>query len=794
MVRWSLVFVPMLVLLQAAEATSRVAHINQHISNTSPFDTTSPLLHITRHLPYNEIQSQEWTVPQPLPADPHVAPHQPLALHLRGNTSQVTEGRGQGTERIVTVLSSTSNRAKRFLKTFKLHGGKRRRNKGKKKKRRKQKGRKRKRTKQFNSGGSKRQRHQSEYSQSTALRTPTAKSRAPQPRTTISFHSITPPEVKKSELVKLLTGSNKHFLVQEVKSSTPPRLSRRDGSSEVFRLPRENSNHFLIPLEIVNSESLKWLQYNPDIRVSIHVVDGSGVGDQSSSPWDDQSSSTWNDQAPSTWDDQISSSDEHISGHQNYQQKNKTQGMVSGVNEDKSRKDTDVASTTTITTTTIATPTTTQTTISRLIRRNQQPTNEQQLFGAIGKRCTAKLHKRAMMQDYILSNRCLTGEDISTCIKKNPHNWGVDSQEKKYLILSQDVEEWDPVKTEWPRNQGSVQSQHLGEGTRAGVAWSQHHVKDMKPGTKRSHYHSKDSRLDGERSRHHGDYMRHSSRRQRKKKKRKLEKKKDQGEITKGKNRGKQIEDSNKWNETSINTRRDNSEEGRRQVGRKGKIRDEKKRKGKEGRARGEERQTGSTQDLVLGLAEALEQILSTDELQPDHTTHHSAAEVDPCTAWSTCRVEEVLQELANLKSLPSCPCLYPADLPYHHHLYDPTHHIYFRWVGVSGEKERIDVYHRGAHHCIRSRVTSASLASQTCCYDRERKLLTRGSGAGSPTLVSPEVNFALHWQVDILPWLACRGNFLRYQAVRPPNNGQTCAVNPDDHRYQQQVYMATDY
>ena len=45
---------------------------------------------------------------------------------------------------------------------------------------------------------------------------------------------------------------------------------------------------------------------------------------------------------------------------------------------------------------------------------------------------------------------------------------------------------------------------------------------------------------------------------------------------------------------------------------------------------------------------------------------------------------------------------------------------------------------------------------------NRERRLLTRGSGAGSPVLVSPQVNLALHWQVDILPWLVCKGNFLR--------------------------------
>ncbi|KAK3869624.1 hypothetical protein Pcinc_025070 [Petrolisthes cinctipes] len=115
------------------------------------------------------------------------------------------------------------------------------------------------------------------------------------------------------------------------------------------------------------------------------------------------------------------------------------------------------------------------------------------------------------------------------------------------------------------------------------------------------------------------------------------------------------------------------------------------------------------------------------------------------------------------------------------------------RWIVVGGS-ERIDIYHRGAHTCIRSLATPLSFAAQTCCYDRWRQLITRGSGAGSPALVSPQVHPRLHWQVDILPWLACRGNFLRYQAVRPPNNEQDCPINPDLHTYRTQVFLATDY
>ncbi|XP_050730860.1 uncharacterized protein LOC127005788 isoform X2 [Eriocheir sinensis] len=211
-----------------------------------------------------------------------------------------------------------------------------------------------------------------------------------------------------------------------------------------------------------------------------------------------------------------------------------------------------------------------------------------------------------------------------------------------------------------------------------------------------------------------------------------------------------------------------------------------------EHRGNGRQRARSST-DMVVELADALESILRSGDEKPTGRPA-AGADRDACDSWASCRVEKALQGLAKLPTLPSCPCVYPAELPYQPRIYDAAHDTSFKWVSVSRERERIDVYHRGAEHCIRSHVTAASLASQTCCYDGERRLLTRGSGAGSPALVSPQVNLALHWQVDILPWLACKGNFLRYQAVRKPDNGLECPNNPDSIKYQQQVYMATDY
>lgn len=45
----------------------------------------------------------------------------------------------------------------------------------------------------------------------------------------------------------------------------------------------------------------------------------------------------------------------------------------------------------------------------------------------------------------------------------------------------------------------------------------------------------------------------------------------------------------------------------------------------------------------------------------------------------------------------------------------------------------------------------------------RDRKLITRGSGAGSPNYVSPDVSKILHDKLDILPWRLCKGDFTKY-------------------------------
>lgn len=83
----------------------------------------------------------------------------------------------------------------------------------------------------------------------------------------------------------------------------------------------------------------------------------------------------------------------------------------------------------------------------------------------------------------------------------------------------------------------------------------------------------------------------------------------------------------------------------------------------------------------------------------------------------------------------------------------------------MSGGSQRLDVYKPGAAYCVRSLLAqgSGNAAAQHCCYDRKRRLLTRGSGAGTPNFVSPEISAVLHERIDVLPWRLCKGDFSRY-------------------------------
>ncbi|XP_063879463.1 uncharacterized protein LOC135110822 [Scylla paramamosain] len=94
-------------------------------------------------------------------------------------------------------------------------------------------------------------------------------------------------------------------------------------------------------------------------------------------------------------------------------------------------------------------------------------------------------------------------------------------------------------------------------------------------------------------------------------------------------------------------------------------------------RSNGRQRAMSST-DMVVWLADTLEGILRSGE-DAQHGLGTSGKDDDACDSWSSCRVEKALQELANIAALPSCPCVYPAELPYQPRIYDRTHEISFK-------------------------------------------------------------------------------------------------------------------
>lgn len=181
----------------------------------------------------------------------------------------------------------------------------------------------------------------------------------------------------------------------------------------------------------------------------------------------------------------------------------------------------------------------------------------------------------------------------------------------------------------------------------------------------------------------------------------------------------------------------------------------------------------------------------------PSHTPLPSA-DVDSCEKWLNCKSDFLAKYLSQvLRDLPSCPCAYPLEVVYRAvSLPEERQGRSFRWRDASGPRERLDVYQPTARFCLRSLLSlqSSTLAAQHCCYDAGSRLLTRGKGAAAPDLVSTDISPELHFKVDTLPWLLCKGDWSRYHAVRPPNNGRACADNPPEEEYLAQMQEAKEY
>ncbi|XP_054571377.1 isthmin-2 [Eptesicus fuscus] len=171
---------------------------------------------------------------------------------------------------------------------------------------------------------------------------------------------------------------------------------------------------------------------------------------------------------------------------------------------------------------------------------------------------------------------------------------------------------------------------------------------------------------------------------------------------------------------------------------------------------------------------------------------------VDHCEKWLNCKSDFLDKYLSQvLQDLPSCPCTYPREAAHRiMSLQDKHTGRSVQWRDASGPGERLDIYKPTASYCLRSLLSqdSKTLAAQHCCYDSSYRLLTRGKGAGAPHLISREVSPELHFRLDKMPWIMCKGDWSRYHSVRPPNNGWACPANPPEPEYLAQLQEAKEY
>ncbi|XP_051239942.1 isthmin-2 isoform X2 [Dicentrarchus labrax] len=208
-----------------------------------------------------------------------------------------------------------------------------------------------------------------------------------------------------------------------------------------------------------------------------------------------------------------------------------------------------------------------------------------------------------------------------------------------------------------------------------------------------------------------------------------------------------------------------------------------------------------ATESRTCDLESCADTAMSVTELSPIQTTTSTNSldiNVDSCEKWLSCK-NDFLQKYLHqvLTELPSCPCSYPSEAVYRAvNIQDAKLRKTYRWRDASGPKERLDIYKPSARFCVRSMLSydSTTLAAQHCCYNDQMRLITRGKGAGVPNLISTEFSPELHYKVDVLPWILCKGDWSRFHSARPPNNGLDCADNPPEQVFQMELKEAREY
>lgn len=136
-------------------------------------------------------------------------------------------------------------------------------------------------------------------------------------------------------------------------------------------------------------------------------------------------------------------------------------------------------------------------------------------------------------------------------------------------------------------------------------------------------------------------------------------------------------------------------------------------------------------------------------------------------------------------ENLPACPCENPDKNGVK---------INDGWAKDKGD---IGKYHKGATECFRSYPpieTSEGVSGQQCCYDLSGKLITEGSGAGTPDKESTcngensegmmtmrYKGILVHYTKDVKPWEEFGGvdsGWIKYNQLWKPNNGNNCPFN----------------